>query len=181
MAEEIVKDSPVQTLFLLGLVFAAGFVSHFLYGRWTSLEPTPQLRTADTGAETFNQTPGQSFPVVFAPLPVALEKPTEVVSIPAREVDKIRGLAGKPARINGRVFRVGHSAKSNTYFLNFGPSRAALTAVIFASAVDLFEKDQLSPKMFDGKEVELQGEIKDHPQYGLEIVIENPSQIKILR
>ena len=99
----------------------------------------------------------------------------------ALEVEKIRALAGKPARIRGRIFRVGHSAKSNTYFLNFGPSRSALTAVIFASAVDLFEQQKLPPKAFDGRDVELRGEIKDHPQYGLEMVLENPSQIKILK
>ena len=38
----------------------------------------------------------------------------------------------------------------------------------------------MPPKIFDGKEVELQGEIKDHPQYGLEIILENPSQIKVI-
>ena len=175
------RGSPVQTVLVFMLVFAAGFLSHVLYQRWALHETAPQLATGETSSEAFNEGPGQRFPVTFAPLPAAAEKPAELVSIPAREVDKIRGLAGKPARINGRVFRVGHSAKSNTYFLNFGPSRAALTAVIFASAVDLFEKDQISPKMFDGREVEVKGEIKDHPQYGLEIVIENPSQIKILR
>ena len=175
------RGSPVQTVLVFMLVFAAGFSSHVLYERWALPDTAPQLATVETSSEPFNEGPGQRFPVTFAPLPAPAEKPAELASIPAREVDKIRGLAGKPARINGRVFRVGHSAKSNTYFLNFGPSRAALTAVIFASAVDLFEKNQLSPKMFDGREVELQGEIKDHPQYGLEIVVENPSQIKILR
>jgi exonuclease VII large subunit len=99
----------------------------------------------------------------------------------AVDTEKIRALAGKPARIRGRVFRVGHSAKSNTYFLNFGPSRSALTAVIFASAVDLFEQDKLPPKGFDGREVEVHGEVKDHPQYGLEIVLNNTSQITILK
>ncbi len=69
---------------------------------------------------------------------------------------------------------------SNTYFLNFGPSREALTAVIFASAAELFDKKQISPKSFEGKEIELQGEIKDHPQYGLEIILENPSQLKVI-
>jgi DNA/RNA endonuclease YhcR with UshA esterase domain len=64
--------------------------------------------------------------------------------------------------------------------LNFGPSREALTAVIFASAADLFEKNKLQPKTFEGKEVELQGEIKDHPRYGLELILENPEQIKML-
>jgi hypothetical protein len=95
-------------------------------------------------------------------------------------VEKIRGLAGNQARIRGRVFRVGHSAKSNTYFLNFGPTREALTAVIFASTAELFEKNKISPKNFDGREVELQGEIKDHPQYGLEVILESPAQIKVV-
>jgi DNA/RNA endonuclease YhcR with UshA esterase domain len=72
------------------------------------------------------------------------------------------------------------SAKSNTYFLNFGPSREALTAVIFASTVELFERNNLKPKIFEGKEVEVQGEIKDHPQYGLELILENPTQVRIL-
>jgi hypothetical protein len=71
--------------------------------------------------------------------------------------------------VRGRVFRVGHSAKSNTYFLNFGPSREALTAVIFSPAVELFEKSRLLPKNFENKDVEITGQIKDHPQYGLEL------------
>jgi hypothetical protein len=95
-------------------------------------------------------------------------------------VEKIRGLAGQQARIRGRVFRVGHSAKSNTYFLSFGPSREALTAVIFASATELFDKNKLPPKKFENREVEISGSIKDHPQYGLEIVLEHPKQIKIM-
>ena len=98
----------------------------------------------------------------------------------ARDVDKIRALAGKQARVRGRVFRVGHSAKSNTYFLNFGPSREALTAVIFPSTVEIFEKNKLAPKSFENKEVELTGQVNDHPQYGLEMILENPQQIKIL-
>ena len=100
--------------------------------------------------------------------------------IVARDVDRIRALTGRQARIRGRVFRVGHSAKSNTYFLNFGPSREALTAVIFATSVERFEKSQRAPKSFENKEVELTGEVKDHPQYGLEVVLEDPQQIKIL-
>ena len=52
--------------------------------------------------------------------------------------------------------------------------------MIFASAVELFEKNKLQPKAFEGKEVELMGQIKDHPQYGLELILENPTQIKML-
>jgi hypothetical protein len=93
----------------------------------------------------------------------------------AREVTKFAGLGNQAHR--GRVF-AGHSAKSNTYFLNFGPSREALTAVIFASAGTCSKKS--STEAFEGKEVELQGEIKDHPRYGLELILENPEQIKML-
>jgi hypothetical protein len=89
---------------------------------------------------------------------------------------------GQSFRVNfvPLLFRVAHSAKSNTYFLNFGPSREALTAVIFASTVELFEKNRVAPKNFENKEVELTGQIKDHPQYGLELILEDPKQIKIL-
>ena len=83
-------------------------------------------------------------------------------------------------RFRGRVYRVGHSAKSNTYFLNFGPSRSSFTVVIFASALESFEKQKIRPNGYEGREVELAGEIKDHPKYGVEMILEDPSQIKVL-
>jgi hypothetical protein len=92
----------------------------------------------------------------------------------------LRAIAGSQARIRGRVFRVGHSSKSNTYFLNFGPSREALTGVIFASAVESFAKGKLLPKGYEGREVEILGVIKNHPQFGLEVILENPAQIRVL-
>ena len=52
--------------------------------------------------------------------------------------------------------------------------------MIFASAVELFEKKRIAPQSFEGKEVEVTGEIKDHPQYGLEMILEDPQQIKVL-
>lgn len=122
----------------------------------------------------------QSHRVIFAPLTAPVDKFAELPIIQARDVERIRSLNGSRARVRGRIFRVGHSAKSNTYFLNFGPSRAALTVVIFASAAEAFDKNKLSPKGFEGKEVEILGEIRDHPQYGLEMILENPSQIKAL-
>lgn len=143
--------------------FVAGFLAHVLYQRWN---PATAERPA--------------YAVSYVPLARSAPKQTEIPLIEARDVEKIRALAGGQARIRGRVFRVGHSSKSNTYFLNFGPSRSSFTAVIFASAVDSFEKSQLPPKVFEGKEVELQGEIKDHPQYGLEMILEDPAQIKVL-
>jgi hypothetical protein len=176
----------VGTGLLIVLAFAAGLFTHGLYQRWNppaSDAPPARVSLADSpGAAT--AVPGQAHRVTYMPLgepAVQAEQAAEVPTISARDVEKIRALTGKPARVRGRVFRVGHSAKSNTYFLNFGPSREALTAVIFASALELFEKNQLAPKNFENKEVEITGQIKDHPQYGLEMILENPRQVKIVK
>ena len=149
-------------LFIVG-AFIAGVGAHALYQRWDS-----------------PATEGGAYPVVFAPLPAPPPPPAEFPLLEAREVEKIKALAGQRAKIRGRVFRVGRSAKSDTYFINFGPSRSSFTAVIFASAVELFQKQKLTPQGFEGKEVEVTGEIKDHPQYGLEMILEDPQQIKVL-
>ena len=172
--------SPAITIGLL-IAFLAGFVSHVLYQRWNPSFPATDANPAHGKNSEFRLgVEPQSFPVTFLPAPPSAQVQADIPLMQAREVEKIRRLVGNQARIRGRVFRVGHSAKSNTYFLNFGPSREALTAVIFASAADLFEKNKLQPKTFEGKEVELQGEIKDHPRYGLELILENPEQIKML-
>ena len=162
--------------------FVAGFATHFFYQRWNPLsEESQEIIAGSPGLVSESSTfRPQSHRVSYAPFSAPAERQAELPVLQARDVEKIRGLAGNQARIRGRVFRVGHSAKSNTYFLNFGPSREALTAVIFASAAELFEKSKLSPKNFDGREVELQGEVKDHPQYGLEVILESPSQIKVV-
>jgi hypothetical protein len=171
--------SPAITIGLL-VAFLSGFVARGLYQRWNPSFPAiDKDPTNGKSSESRHAVETQSFRVTFLPTPSS-QTQADIPLVQAREVEKIRRLAGNQARIRGRVFRVGHSAKSNTYFLNFGPSREALTAVIFASATELFEKNQLQPKAYEGKEVELQGEIKDHPQYGLELILENPAQIKML-
>ena len=151
-----------RTALLVAAAFAAGLLSHLLYQRWSA--PAPE---------------GQGYPVVFSPLPPA-PSPAALALLEARDVEKIRALAGQRARIKGRVYRVGHSAKSDTYFLNFGPSRSAFTGVIFASALPSFEKQKIRPRNYEGKALELTGEIKDHPKYGVEMILEDPSQIKVL-
>ncbi len=144
-------------------IFLAGFFSHLLYQRWTSPVQGVQLH-----------------PVTLVPSTPPSPPQREVPVLQARDVEQIKALAGNRARVRGRVFRVGHSAKSNTYFLNFGPARSAFTGVIFASSVELFEKTNLHPKSLEGREIELLGEIKDHPNYGLEMILEDPSQVKVL-
>ena len=175
------KRIPPGTAIAVAIAFAAGLSSHVLYRRWNPSSPQPEHIGTDGGISA----PGSAFEpksyrVTYMPLGMTAQVPAEMPLLQARDVEKIRGLTGSPARVRGRIFRVGYSAKSNTYFLNFGPSREALTAVIFAAATELFEKNQTTPKSFEGREVEVHGQIKDHPQYGLEIVLENPAQIKVL-
>jgi hypothetical protein len=100
--------------------------------------------------------------------------------VEAVEVGRIKALVGNRARVRGRIYRVGHSAKSDTYFLNFGPSRSSFTGVIFASAVEVFEQNHFAPANFEGRVVELSGEIQNHPRYGLEMILEDPDQVKLL-
>lgn len=154
---------PLVTICLVAGAFLAGFFVRPLYQKWTL--PPPE---------------GQFHPVTFSPSPSPASTRTVVPVVQAIEVEKIRQLAGSEAKIRGRVYRVGHSAKSNTYFLNFGPSRSAFTAVIFESSLEPFEKMELDPKNYEGKNVELTGRIKDHPEYGLEMILEEPGQIKVL-
>lgn len=163
MGQETVRTVAPATLLVVIGAFLAGFLSHLFYQRWS----VPSSES-------------QGYPVSFSPLPAPAPKPVEIPTVEAREVEKIRALAGNQAKIRGRVYRVGHSSKSDTYFLNFGPARGSFTAVIFASALALFEKGKLHPKGFEGKDLELTGEIKDHPQYGLEMILEDPSQVKVL-
>jgi hypothetical protein len=163
------------------LAFLAGWSVQLLYQRWNPADPAPSF--SGSAQETGLGGEGQAFSVSFAPLaetPAAGSRGTELVVVLARDLEKIRSLIGREARIRGRVFRVGHSAKSNTYFLDFGPSQEALTAVIFNSAAELFEKARQSPKQFENREVEIIGFIKEHPQYGLEVVLEHPKQIKLV-
>ncbi len=173
--------SPVVAVGII-VVYLTGFFSHLLYQRWNPAGPSSADEPSRGSGSTLQDAAAepQSHPVSIAPWSPQPPSQAELPVIAARDVEKLRALAGTQARVRGRIFRVGHSAKSNTHFLSFGPSREALTAVIFASALEHFQKKQLPPKNFAGKEVELRGEIKDHPQYGLEIILESPAQIKVL-
>ena len=176
------RSSPAVVIAAV-LCFVGGVGTHLLYVRWTAHQPATvdqQFAPAQQVSSLQPQAP-LTHRVIFLPLGAPPSSVPDLPVLAAREVEKIRGLAGNAARIRGRVFKVGHSSKSNTYFLNFGPAREALTAVIFASAVELFEKKKLPPPGFDGKEVEIQGVVKDHPQYGLEVILESPAQIKIVQ
>ncbi|HWP60147.1 MAG TPA: hypothetical protein VNL14_19795 [Candidatus Acidoferrales bacterium] len=149
--------------------FALGFLSHALYERWRAPQ---EAAPGAVGAS-------RSYPVTYVPS-ADPPPPAELPLVQATDLRKLRQLAGTQARVRGRVYRVGHSARSNTYFLNFGPARGAFTGVIFASAAELFERRRINPLSYEGREVEIFGQIKDHPTYGLEMILEDPSSIRVL-
>lgn len=161
MARELLRRLSLPLTALVIGAFLSGFFVHLLYGRWSGEPPCAEPSAG-----------------VSAGAPAASANGPPLVDV--MEVERLRELAGVMARVRGRVFRVGHSSKSNTYFLDFGPSRSAFTAVIFSSTVDAFLRENAHPKQFQGKEVELTGRIKDDPKYGLEMILESPAQIKVL-
>jgi len=121
----------------------------------------------------------------FVPLPPPdRNRAADTDDLPAVDVidvERVRNLAGRRARLRGKVYRVGHSAKSDTYFLDFGPSRSSFTAVIFSSATDAFARENINPRDYEGREVEIVGTIEDDPKYGLEMIVEGPTQIRELK
>lgn len=163
MAPRFLRWSSLSLTGLLLGAFLSGFLVHLLYGRWTGAAPCPEPAAGVSAAATAESPAAADLPVVDV-----------------MEVERLQELAGVLARVRGRVYRVGHSSKSNTYFLDFGPSRSAFTAVIFSSTVEAFLRENAHPNQFQGREVELTGRIKDDPKYGLEMILESPAQIKVL-
>lgn len=160
------------TLIIIAVAYLTGFLTHFLYQKWAG--PTHEIRGI------------HGHPVTFAPLPPLTQGQVhgdtpDTPWVNAADLAKIRALAGSRARVRGRIYRIGHSRKSNTYFLNFGPSRSSFTAVVFSSALERFKQGKIPLMNYEGQEVELTGEIRNHPRYGLEMILEDPSQIRMLK
>ena len=147
--------------------FLSGFLAHLVYARWTGPAPCAE-DPADAAVPPGDSTGTNSASDVNLP------------EVDVMEIERLQELAGVLARVRGRVYRVGHSSKSNTWFLDFGPSRSAFTAVIFSSSAEAFERADAHPNQFQGKEVELTGRIKDDPKYGLEMILESPAQIRLV-
>ncbi len=111
-------------------------------------------------------------------VPGALPQPKLLIT--ANDLVNLRRHAGEQAAVKGQVYRASKSKRSDTYFLDFGREREAFTGVIFSSAIDGFLNAGIDPLKLEGKTVILIGEIKDHPQYGLEVILDSPQQIKIV-
>lgn len=104
-----------------------------------------------------------------------------LVRILATDLAGLKRNANRQAVVVGKVKSVGRSKRSDTYFLDFGPTRDAFTAVIFRNSAALFRARGVDIEEFEGKYVELTGRIKDDPKYGLEMIIDSPDQVRVER
>lgn len=111
-------------------------------------------------------------------LEVEVAKPRFIIE--ATDLSGLKKHAGESATVRGKVYDVYFSSRSGTYFLHFGPQRTSFTAVIFRSAAKEFIRQGIEPQDYEGKLLEIDGRIIDHPQYGLEIILEDPSQVRII-
>ncbi len=105
----------------------------------------------------------------------------EVCDLSALDVSALRKNVGNKVKVCGKVIRVGHSRTSETYFIDFTKNRKGFTAVIFPSALEKFEVLGLEIEDYKGEYVAISGELIEHPKYGLEIIVEAPFQIQILK
>lgn len=105
---------------------------------------------------------------------------TPKLVIDATDLNKLQRHVGETATVKGKVYDVYFSSKSGTYFLHFGAQRSCFTAVIFRSAAKEFISQGIEPQDYEGKVLEIDGQIKDYPQYGLEMILEDPSQVRII-
>lgn len=106
-------------------------------------------------------------------------KMPETCEVSATDLRVLRKHVEEQVKVCGKVTRVGYSERSNTYFLNFAADTDGFTAVIFSSAVGKFDILGISIPDYEGAYVGITGELIDHPQYGLEIIVEEPSQIEV--
>jgi len=108
------------------------------------------------------------------------DEPEESRELAATDLRALKRHVGEEVKVRGKVVRVGHSERSDTYFINFSQDRDGLTVVVFSSAVEKFAGFGILIPDYEGEDVVVSGELISHPQYGLEIIVEEPSQIRVL-
>jgi DNA/RNA endonuclease YhcR with UshA esterase domain len=128
----------------------------------------PSKLTLVTGAKAAAAAPAAKAPAAAAP-----SKPVPVADV-AKYVDQV-------ATVEGKVVSVGQSTKSNTYFLNFSPQKNVFTVVIFSKVADQFKANKTDIKSFEGKNVRVTGKIVKQPQYGIEILLDRPANIQLVK
>ena len=93
-------------------------------------------------------------------------------------VDNVPKYVGQYATVQGKVLKVDVSKTGTTFFLRFTSQQNGFTVVIFPSVITLLKKANVDVKLYAGKTVQVNGNIKYYEQYGYEILLDNPDHIK---
>lgn len=100
--------------------------------------------------------------------------------ISALDLENLKEHERRMIKVRGTVNNVYLSERSNTYFLHFGSDRSYFSAVIFSSVAERFLDQGLDPRNYEGRKIEILGQVIDHPKYGLEMILKDPSQIMFI-
>ncbi len=116
------------------------------------------------------------FPVsgVFAGDAEPAPEPPPVVK--ATDGDTLKGLAGKPASVEGRITRIGATTSGGITFINFEGS-AGFVAVVFKANYEAF------PDGFDkykDQTVRVTGPVTIYKETTPQVVVKSPDQIKVI-
>ena len=142
------------------------------YGIQIVLEDASKLTLANGNSKS---------PAKAAPAPAEKAKPAAAAPGKVISVTDVSKYIDQVATVEGKVISVGQSTKSNTYFLNFSPQKNVFTVVVFNRVADQFKAAKTDIKSFEGKTVRVTGKIIKHEQYGIEILLDRPANIKLVK
>ncbi len=125
--------------------------------------------------------PGELLKAPPAPVvPVPLRVDEEVIGL-----DQIQEYIGRAAVVQDYVYNV-HRSQKGTFFIKFEPLEQAprpfdgFKVVIFNDLAQNWERAGLSPLMYQQRTIRVRGVIQQHPEWGLEILVNSPRVIQIV-
>ena len=104
-----------------------------------------------------------------------------IPAVDVKDAERLRELNGRWWRVRGRVRDVRRSRTGAAMFIWFYGCKlaAGFKVVIFSDAQSKFARKGCRLVELSGKEVEVAGTVRDHPVYGLQIIIGDPAQIMV--
>jgi hypothetical protein len=96
-------------------------------------------------------------------------------------LEAVRGRVGQIVSFRGRVVEV-YRAKSGTYLLKFesGRTKQVFKIVVMQEYTRNFENAGVRIRTYDRQFIEVRGLVQQHPTWGYEIVVTEPSAIRTL-
>jgi hypothetical protein len=127
--------------------------------------------------------PGVSQPVRQAPeyIPVWLDAGQEIIRL-----ETVSGFIGRSAIVQDFVHEVYQTKSTGTYFVRFEPRSHndrvfdGFKVVIRPRYEVNWIKAGISPRSYAGHTIRVQGLIQEHPDWGIEILVNSPRVIQIL-